>query len=55
MELGNLSSSPEFGKCFVSTFDLYCQGRVFYKVVKYYFKHLKGNTDTTILWVHCYI
>lgn len=54
MALSNLSSSPEFVNT-LSTFYLYCQGMVFHKVVKYYSKHLKGNTDTTILWVHGYI
>lgn len=28
MEFSDLSSSPEFGKYFVSTFHLYCQGKV---------------------------
>lgn len=28
MEFSKLSSSSEFGKYFVTTFDLYCQGKV---------------------------
>lgn len=58
MEFSNLSGSPEFGKYSVSTFDLYCQERVQQSCkeldVKCYFKHLKGNMDTTVLPVHGY-
>lgn len=56
MELSNLSSSPEFGKYFVSTFDLYCQEWVLQScnAGKVFFKHLKCSMGTRTLGVHDY-